>query len=201
MNAKKYVKEQLKYRRVFLWGEIKNKKAKTLILQMRHLLNKSTKPIFLYIHSPGGFIDAVDAIINEMLLVKSHGVDLNTIVHGNAFSAAADILCLGTKGCRWGMKHSSIMIHPISYGLETDYQMFQERMMEFYKKKSDALSKLVAETCGKNTKNKYQKFLQDIKESMWMTTEESIKYGFIDGLWTCENEERITQECDEDNNQ
>lgn len=181
---------QIKSRRLFLWGEIDDNVAKRTIYCLKHLLQLSLDPIYLYIHSPGGCTDAEDAILNEIFLAQ-YKTEIHTIVQGVAFSAAADILALGTKDCRWSMPYSSIMMHPTSYSLESDYQAFQENAATFFKIKSEIVNKLVAEACGKGTPQKYKKFMKDIDKSLWMTAEQGIKYGVIDDIWTHEQEDEI----------
>ncbi len=106
----------LKDRIIFLGTPIDDAVANLVMAQLLHLESEDPdKDISLYINSPGGDITALFAIYDTMNYIKP---DVSTIVMGQAASAAAVLLAAGTKGKRYGLPHSRILIHQPSGGAQ-----------------------------------------------------------------------------------
>jgi ATP-dependent Clp protease protease subunit len=130
-----------------------------------------SQPIYLLIYSYGGEIDACSLIIDEINASKENGVIIVTVAMSVAYSAAVDILARGTVGYRYARPHSTIMVHPISYGLKSDYQEYQNKLNDFIKKRQATSNKEMAEILG----TKPAKYIKDVEKSLWLTPEEAIK--------------------------
>ena len=166
-------------RRLFLFDEIDSESAFYVVTSLKYLTDINLSPIYIYINSPGGETPAQDSIIDEMQGCIERGVDLHTIVQGEAVSAAADILAMGKPGFRFATPNSSIMLHPLSYEVNTDYADQQEKMAAFFKQKNEIYAKNLSKVCRKTIK----KLTEDIDKGLWLTAQAAIKYGVIDGLW------------------
>lgn len=149
------------------------------------------KPIYLYIHSDGGCIDAHFAIIDEIASLTKMGIEVNTICQGKACSAAAYILALGTEGCRYAYLNSCVMLHSASSYLGDDKIREHEGYLSYARKQEENILKLVAKACGKSSPNKYKEFSEKIKNTWWLTATEAKKNGIIDGIWTPEKEAHV----------
>lgn len=165
---------------VFVWGDITATLAYRVIRRLLYLNETlpSDKCVNMIIHSDGGDTDAAAAIIDTMLSLRSRKVA--TLCLGKAYSSASFILAMGTKGLRHATKHSSIMLHPVSVELSSDYITQQQRFTDFAKRQTDELSALVAKRCGKSRKIK--QFTEDLDNGLWLTPTAAKKYGVIDKI-------------------
>lgn len=176
LEKKSFLKRQL-----WLFGEINEDLAYDFIHKINYLCMTSNKPIFIFINSEGGLMESESAIIDSIKAAQKEGIFVHIIVIGSAYSAAASILSIGTKGCRYAYPNSSIMLHPYSIELAKDYSNNQKLLMTFFDKVADKSNKMIAIACG--MENNYEKFLSDINNGLWLTPEEAIKYGVIDYVW------------------
>jgi len=163
----------LKERIIFMGTEVNDTSANLIIAQMLHLAHEDPeKDIFLYINSPGGSVYDCLAIYDTMQYVKP---DIQTISIGIAASAAAIILSSGTKGKRFALPHSKIMIHQPSSGSRgtvTDMQIDLEESLK--------LKKLVESIMAKNTGKDNRKIHVDMERDFYMSAKEAKDYGIID---------------------
>lgn len=173
--------ESIKNRQIYLWGEVNDELALHTIQEMNYLAGLSNEPICLIINSGGGAADCEAVIVDEILALQKAGIIISTIAVGIACSAAATILALGTKKYRFARPHSTIMLHPASISIEDDYEHYQKSLLDFMMKQNDRINVLVAKACGMS--RKYKRFLKDIDKGLWLTSEEAVKYGVIDGIW------------------
>lgn len=180
-------------RRILLWGDVDEKSAKHIIQSMRYLADLSKEDIYFYIHSDGGETEAQDAIIDEIEGTRARGNIIWTIAHGKAYSAAANILALGTEGHRFATKNSTMMLHMYSVEMPTDYVHIQQTYTEYTKKKNDEIYKLVAKACGKGGGKKLEVFMNDLKSGLWLNTRSAMSYGLIDGIWDFKWENDINE--------
>lgn len=176
MTLSDIISNSLSKRHLYLWDDITAPKAKFLVMQLKFLADLSNKDIFLFISSDGGDIDAALSIIDEITTLQSD-IIIHTVAY-KACSAAADILALGTKNCRWIYPNATIMLHPPSFELEMDNLGKQESYLEYQKRRDEDLSRLVAKACGKS----YTKFTKDVASTMWLDAKGAIKYGVADHL-------------------
>ena len=163
----------LKERVVFLGEDVNPHTANLIVAQLLHLAYEDPKKdIKLYINSPGGVIYDGLAIIDTMNYIEP---DVQTIGIGLQASMGAMLLSAGTKGKRFALPNSRIMIHQPSSGTEgkiTD--------QEIALKEGIYLKQLLAEMLAKNTGQKLTKVEKDMDRDNWMSAEEALKYGLID---------------------
>lgn len=165
----------LSERIVFLGEEVNAHTANIVIAQLLYLAHEdSKKPIKLYINSPGGSVYDGLAIIDTMNYIEP---DVETIGIGLQASMGAMLLSSGTKGKRFALPNSRIMIHQPSSGTEgkiTD----QEIML----REGVFLKKRLAEIFAKNTGKKLEQVEKDMDRDYWMSVEEAKAYGIIDKI-------------------
>lgn len=166
----------LKDRVIFLFDEVSNESASLLISQMLFLESQdSTKEISLYINSPGGTVVDGNGILDTMDYIKC---PIKTICVGHAASFGANILANGTKGRRFATKRSKIMIHqPLAGGWNgqaTDLQIKAENILKTRKELTEFLSQ--------RTGQPYEKIWEDTERDNYMTAQEALDYGLIDGI-------------------
>ncbi len=161
----------LKTRQILLSGEINKELAQTVNKQLLLLESDGTKPIHIYIDSPGGDVSAGFAIFDMIRFVNAPVV---LIGNGLIASAAALILLAVPKERRVGLPHSSYLIHqPLSEmrGVATDLQIQAEEMA----KTRALLNKIIAEQTGKDEKQ----VKKDTERDYWLTADEAQEYGLI----------------------
>lgn len=170
-------KSAFKRRQVWLWGDIDDESTYFIIQQLNYLCCGNSNPIYILINSKGGDMDCECLLIDEIEALKRDGICVNTIALGTAYSAAASVLAMGTKGCRFANPNSSIMLHPCSIELDRDYEGNQKLLMEAFYKKTEKVSLLISRACGITN---YEKFSKDIDKGLWLNAEEAIQYGVVD---------------------
>jgi len=144
------------------------------------------KDISLYINSPGGVVTSGLAIYDTMQFVKP---DVSTMCIGQAASAAALLLCGGTKGKRHCLPHARMMIHqPLGgyQGQATDIEIHTREMLLV----RERINNIMAKHTGKNT----EQILRDTDRDNFMGAHEAIKYGLIDAVLTIRTEAGKTKE-------
>jgi ATP-dependent Clp protease protease subunit len=167
----------LKERIVFLGTPIDDAVANLVMAQLLHLESEDPdKDINLYINSPGGSISSLFAIYDTMRYVRC---DVSTLVMGQAASAAAVILAAGTKGKRFGLPHSRVLIHQPHGGAEgqaVDIEIQAKEILRYRR----LLDELLAEHTGQD----FEKISKDTDRDFIMTAEEAKAYGMIDDILT-----------------
>ena len=167
----------LEERIVFLANEVNDDLASIVVAQLLLLeAEDPKKDIMLYINSPGGSISAGMAIYDTIQYIKC---DVSTICIGMAASMGAFLLAGGTKGKRYALPNSEIMIHqPLggTQGQATDMEIEAKHII-FIKKK---MNEMLAENTGKT----YEEIVKDTDRNNWLTAEEAKKYGLIDKVIT-----------------
>ena len=163
----------LKDRIIFVSGEVEDNMANAIVAQLLFLdAQDKEKDIIMYINSPGGVITAGLAIYDTM---KHITADVSTICVGQAASMGAVLLTAGTKGKRYSLPNSRIMIHqPLggARGQATDIQI-QAKEIERMK---ELTSKILSEGTGKAIEEIYK----DTERDNFMSPEEALSYGLID---------------------
>ena len=168
----------LEDRIIFLSGPISSEVANLVIAQLIYLEAKDpSKDIFLYSNSPGGSVNDGLAIIDTMNYIKC---DVNTICIGSAMSMGALILTSGTKGKRFALPNSEIMIHQvlISGGLSgpaTDIEIYTKNLL----RNKQRLNTILSERSGQP----YEKVCQDTERDNFMTADQALEYGLIDKIY------------------
>ena len=165
----------LKERIVFIGSEINDMVANAVIAQMIFLeYEDPEKDIIFYINSPGGLVSAGLAIYDTMQHVKC---DVSTICVGSAASMAAVILAAGTKGKRFLLPHSRVMIHQPMGGASGQASDISITAKEIVKIKAQ-LNDILAHHTGRE-KSIVEK---DTDRNNYMSAQEAIEYGLVDSV-------------------
>ena len=164
----------LKERILMISGEINDYTANSIIAQLLYLDSLSSDDINIYINSPGGSVTAGMAIYDTMNFVNSN---VNTICVGLAASMGAFLLSSGTKGKRYALPNSEIMIHQPLGGVQgqaPEIKIVAEHII----KTKEKLNKILSKNTGQNIK----KIEEDTERDHFLTAEEALKYGLIDKI-------------------
>ena len=166
----------LEDRIIFLTGEINDDVANTIVAQLIYLEGKNPdKDIYLYINSPGGSVSAGLAIYDTINYIKC---DVSTICIGLAASMGAFLLSSGTKGKRFALPNSEIMIHqPLggAQGQASDIEIQAKHIKDIKEKLNNILSA--------NTGKPFKEIAKDTDRDNWMTAEDAKNYGLIDEIF------------------
>mgnify|MGYP001040853514 FL=1 len=165
---------------VFLGEEVNATTAGLVVAQMLYLEGQDPeKDIQFYINSPGGSISAGMAIYDTMQFVKC---DVATTCIGMAASMGAFLLSSGTKGKRFALPNSEIMIHqPLIGGGGFQGQATDIRIRsELLQRTKDKMNRMLAENTGKPL----EQVQQDTERDNFMTAEEAVAYGLVDKIIT-----------------
>ena len=166
----------LEDRIVFLDGEINNQTANLIIAQLIYLEGKDPdKDIMMYINSPGGSVVAGLANYDTMNYIKC---DVCTICVGMAASMGAILLSSGTKGKRFALPNSEVMIHqPLGgfQGQASDIKIHAQHM--------EKTKKLINKILSENTGMPIDTIEKDTDRDNYMSAEEAKKYGLIDKIY------------------
>jgi ATP-dependent Clp protease protease subunit len=165
----------LRERIIFLGGQIDDNVANLIMAQLLFLESEdSKKDIHLYINSPGGSVTAALAMYDTMRHIKP---DVSTICVGIAASAGALLLSSGTKGKRFALPNSEVMIHQVMGGAEGQASDIEISARHILKTKEN-LNRILAENTGKSI----EQVGKDSDRDNYMSAEEALKYGLVDGI-------------------
>ena len=158
---------------IFLSDEVNDATASLVVAQLLYLeAQDPDKDISFYINSPGGSVTAGMAIYDTMNFIKC---DVSTVCIGMAASMGAFLLSAGTKGKRFALPNSEIMIHqPLggAKGQATDIKIQAELIL----RTRDKLNKILAQNTGKSI----EEIARDTERDNYMTSEQALAYGLID---------------------
>jgi ATP-dependent Clp protease protease subunit len=171
----------LEDRIIFLGGPIDDFTANIIVAQLLFLETKDqNKDISIYINSPGGSVSAGFAIFDTINFIKC---DVSTICIGMAASMGAFLLSAGTKGKRYALPNSEIMIHqPLggAHGQASDIAIVAEHILKTKKK----LNHIFAQRTGQPI----EQIEKDSDRDNYMTAEDALKYGIIDKVFNSRKE-------------
>jgi ATP-dependent Clp protease protease subunit len=163
----------LKDRIIFLAGPIDDHTANTIVAQMLFLASKDPKKdIQLYINSPGGSVTAGLAIYDTMQYIKC---DVSTVSIGMSASMGALILAAGTKGKRYALPNSEILLHQVMGGVKGQASEIEITAKQILRIK-DQMNKILA----KHTGQSLNKIAQDTDRDFYLSAEEAKIYGVVD---------------------
>ena len=163
----------LKERIIFIGTPIDDNVASLVIAQMLYLESEDpNKDIFLYINSPGGSVTAGLAIYDTMQYIKP---DVSTMCMGQAASMGAVLLAAGTKGKRYALPNSRVMIHQPWGGVQG-----KAVDIETHAKEILHLRQLLNEILAKHTGQDIKKIENDTERDYFMSSQEAKEYGLID---------------------
>ncbi|MFN7219883.1 MAG: ATP-dependent Clp endopeptidase proteolytic subunit ClpP [Burkholderiales bacterium] len=165
----------LKERVIFLVGEVNDPTANLIVAQLLFLESENPdKDISLYINSPGGSVTAGLAMYDTMQFIKP---DVSTLCTGFAASMGAFLLAAGTKGKRFCLPNSRVMIHQVSGGFRG-----QASDIEIHAKETLFLKHRLNEIMAKHTGQPIETVERDTDRDNFLSAEESQKYGIIDRI-------------------
>ena len=163
----------LKERVIFLVGEVTEQSANLIVAQLLFLESENPdKDISLYINSPGGSVSAGMAIYDTMQFIKN---DVTTICVGQCASMGALLLTAGTKGKRFALPHSRILIHQPSGGASgqaTDVRIMAEEILRM----REMTSRIIAEHSGQT----FDQVEKDVERDRILSPQQAKEYGLID---------------------
>lgn len=162
----------LKDRIILLNGEIDDNVSNIIVAQLLYLDSQNSEDISLYINSPGGSITSGMAIYDTINYIKS---DVSTICIGMCASMAAFLLSSGTKGKRFALPNSEVMIHQPLGGVKgqaTEIKIAAERILKL----KDKLNHILANNTNKDLKQ----IEQDTERDYYLSSDEALNYGIID---------------------
>jgi ATP-dependent Clp protease protease subunit len=158
---------------VFLGEQVNDVTASLVVAQLLFLESQDPeKDIWFYINSPGGSITSGMAIYDTMNFIKC---EINTMCIGMAASMGAFLLSAGTKGKRFALPNSEIMIHQPMGGMQgqaTDIKIHADRIIQIKRR----LNEILAANCGKPV----EELEKDSERDYFMTADEALAYGLID---------------------
>lgn len=164
----------LEDRIIFIGDEITDNSANIIISELLYLDSINHNDINIYINSPGGSVTAGMAIYDTMNFIKS---DVSTICIGMAASMGAFLLSSGTKGKRYALPNSEVMIHQPLGGVQgqaTEIKIAAERILKL----KDKLNKLLSD----NTNQDIKTIERDTERDNFMSANEALEYGLIDKI-------------------
>jgi len=165
----------LEERIIFLGSGINDEVANVIIAQLLFLEKVDpNKDITIYVNSPGGSVTSTLAMYDTMQLVKC---DVSTVCVGIAASGGSIILMGGTKGKRYILPHSEVMIHQPLGGTEgqaTDIAIHADHII--------STKKLLNEMIAKHTGKDLKKIEEDTERDYFMRADEALKYGIVDKI-------------------
>jgi len=163
----------LKDRLVFIVGPVEDHMANLVVAQLLYLESENAdKDIHLYINSPGGSVTSGLSIYDTMQFVNC---DVSTICVGQAASMGALLLAGGTKGKRFALPHSRVMVHQPSAGYQgqaTDISIHATEVLE--------LKKRLNQIMAKHTGQPIEKIERDLERDNFMSAEAALEYGLVD---------------------
>ena len=163
----------LKERVIFLVGPVNDATANVIVAQMLFLESENPdKDIFFYINSPGGSVSAGMAIYDTMQFIKP---DISTLCMGQAASMGSFLLTAGTKGKRFCLPNSRVMIHQPMGGFQgqaSDIEIHAKEILYL----RERLNSMLAHHTGQSIKT----IEKDTDRDNFMSGEEAVKYGLVD---------------------
>jgi ATP-dependent Clp protease protease subunit len=163
----------LRERVIFLVGPVNDQTANIVVAQLLFLESENPdKDVSLYINSPGGSVSAGLSIYDTMQFIKP---DVSTLCMGMAASMGAFLMAAGTKGKRFALPNSRIMIHQPSGGAQGQASDIEIQAREILKLR-ESLNQILAERTGQPL----EKIRLDSERDFFMSAEEAKGYGLVD---------------------
>ena len=163
----------LKDRLVFIVGPVEDHMANLVVAQLLYLESENpNKDIHLYINSPGGVVSSGLSIYDTMQFINC---DVSTICVGQAASMGALLLAGGTKGKRFALPHSRVMVHQPSAGFQgqaTDISIHANEILELKKRLNAIMAKHTGQTI--------EQVEQDLERDNFMSAQKALEYGLVD---------------------
>jgi ATP-dependent Clp protease protease subunit len=166
----------LKERIIFLVGPIDDHMANLIVAQLLFLESENPdKDISLYINSPGGVVTAGMSIYDTMQFIKP---DVSTLCIGQAASMGAVLLAAGTKGKRYCLPNSTVMIHQPLGGFQG-----QASDIEIHARHTIKIKQTLNEVLAKHTGQPYERLVKDTDRDNFLDAQSALEYGLIDAVY------------------
>jgi ATP-dependent Clp protease, protease subunit len=167
----------LKDRIVFIGSPITDAVADTVIAQLLFLESENPeKDIYVYVNSPGGHVTAGLAMYDTMQYIKPN---VATICIGQAASMGAVLLAAGTKGKRYALPHSRVLLHQVLGGVEgqaTDIEIHAKEILRV----REEINRILA----RHTGQALERISRDTERDFFLTAKDALEYGVIDAIIT-----------------
>ena len=161
-------------RQIMLGVQVDDASANDIMAQLLHLEHEDPdRDITIYINSPGGSFTALMAIYDTMQFVRP---DIQTVVLGQAASAAAVLLAAGTKGKRLALPNARLLIHQPA----TEGTYGQVSDLEIQANEIQRVRRLMETTLAKHTGKSEEEVRQDVERDKILTADQALEYGIID---------------------
>ena len=161
---------------IWLAGPVNDRMSTVVQAQLMFLDNLETKDITLHVDSPGGSVKSGLSIVDVMDYVSSDIITINT---GMAASMGSILLGSGTKGKRYSLRFSRVMLHQVSSGAEGNIQDIRISFQE-----AEKYNELLFGLLGKYTDKDPKQVMEDASRDKWLNAEEAKAYGIIDNIIT-----------------
>lgn len=161
---------------IWLAGPVNDRMSTVVQAQLMFLDNLDVKDITIHVDSPGGSVKSGLSIVDVMDYVSSDIITINT---GMAASMGSILLGAGTKGKRFSLRFSKVMLHQVSSGAQGNIQDIRITLQES-EKYNDILFGLLGDYSNKDPKQ----VMEDAKRDLWLSAEEAVKYGIVDSIIT-----------------
>lgn len=172
----RFDKKFLEERKIFLWGAVTDETSKYVVDRLLYLeAQEPGKEIKLFINSPGGIVTSGMVMMDVMQLISS---PVSTICMGLAASMGSLLLSQGEKGKRYIFPSGRVMIHQPSIGGAQGSASDLAITAREIKRTKELGAKILADNCGQS----FEKVMKDFDRDYWMTAEESVEYGIVDGI-------------------
>ncbi len=159
---------------IWLAGVVNDRMSTIVQAQLMFLDNLETKDITMHVDTPGGSVKSGLSMVDVIDYVTSDIITINT---GMAASMGSILLGAGTKGKRFSLRFSKVMLHQVSTGASGNIQDIMISINEGVKY-NDTLFGLLGQYTNKDPKQ----VMQDAQRDLWLTAEEAVNYGIIDGI-------------------
>ncbi len=159
---------------IWLAGPVNDMMSTVVQAQLMFLDNLEVKDITMHVDTPGGSVKSGLSMVDVMDYVSSDIITINT---GMAASMGSILLGAGTKGKRHTLRFSKVMLHQVSSGAEGNIQDLRITLQE-----SEKYNDILFDLLGKYTDKDPKQVLDDAKRDMWLTAEEAVAYGIVDGV-------------------
>jgi ATP-dependent Clp protease protease subunit len=159
---------------IWLAGPVNDRMSTVVQAQLMFLDNLETKDITLHVDSPGGSVKSGLSIVDVMDYVASDIVTINT---GMAASMGSVLLGSGTKGKRYSLRFSRVMLHQVSSGAEGNIQDIRISLAE-----AEKYNELLFGLLGKYTDKDPKQVMDDASRDKWLNSDEALAYGIIDNI-------------------
>jgi ATP-dependent Clp protease protease subunit len=161
---------------IWLAGPVNDRMSTVVQAQLMFLDNLEVKDVILHVDTPGGSVKSGLSIVDVMNYVSSDIVTVNT---GMAASMGSILLGAGTKGKRFTLPNSRVMLHQVSTGAQGNIQDIRRSIAEGEKYNTKLFNML-----GEFTNKTPEQVLEDAERDFWLDGEEALAYGIVDGVIT-----------------